>query len=180
MEWQRVATRNEVKGQMKTFCIAISMMLLAGCTTPRSDTMSGRPEVTVDAPRTKVKAALANELVNRRFVILNDGEFTMFAEGDASAGANFWFGNALTGEMPRTRMRFTLIEQDSKTRVIGTAAMAYAAGLSGRQSEWEAKNPRTIREVQYLLDCVAADSTGVSRPEKPQQPKAEPVHSGKY
>ena len=153
---------------MKLLFSLVAIVLLAGCTVPRMNTASGRPEVLIQSPLAKVKPALAAALVNKRYLIISDSEMTLVAEGDAGGWADFWFTNTLTGERPRSRIRFTLLNQEQSTRVIAALSMAHAPGWGGRSAEEE--NPYAGPQLQYFLDCLAADIEGRARPSAPPKP----------
>ncbi len=159
---------------LKLLCIAAATVLLTGCYTPRQGTPSGRNEVTIAAPKAKVKAALVTAVVNLHFMPVQDTDYILTADGDASAGAQFWF-TTTDGRVPKTRMRFTLIENDNQTRVIAAAALL-TPGYGG-YNEQEFTNPEIYNQLQWFLDCLAADMNGQPHPEKPPKLKIEPISS---
>src|SRR5690242_14962702 len=99
---------------MKTWiCFVIFFaLIITCCQTPQMNIASGRPETTIPANRSEVKSKLASELINRHFDIIGDSELVLVADGDAGGWADFWFTNTMTGERPRIRIRFTLIESN--------------------------------------------------------------------
>jgi hypothetical protein len=152
---------------MKRMFSLIAIVLLAGCAAQKMTTKSGRPEVTVNADRGKTRAALQNYLVDSGYLIFQDSDTIIVADRSAGAWLNFWFTNTLTGESPRVRTRFNLIETGDTTRVIASIGMVHAPGFNGRVSEDELLNRRAYEDLQWFLDCVRADLEGMPRPEKP-------------
>ena len=139
---------------MKVLPFLLATALLCSCAAPMMNTPSGRPETTIVAPRDQVKSALISDLVNKHYIIREDEGSVLMAEGDAGGWLDFWFTNTLTGERPRVRVRYTIIDEGQQTRVIAAIAMAYAPGFSGRQSEEEFTNPKLYSNLQQQLDSV--------------------------
>src|SRR5258708_6869691 len=99
-----------IVGAMSVMRVVTAMaLILSGCATPqRLETESGRPEVTIPASRVDAKGALISELLSRHYLIVQESNFLLMADGDANDWINFWFTNTLTGERPKIRLRFTL------------------------------------------------------------------------
>lgn len=162
---------------MKTFCSLLAVVLLSGCAAPRLATPSGWPETTIPAPRAKVKAAVLSELIAQRYQLISESESLLVLEGSMNAWADFWMTNTLTGERPRSRLRFTFLDAGEGTRVVVGITFTHAPGLNGRTAEQESLNATDYTRLQYLLDCIAADLEG--RPRPPAPPPPPPARSPK-
>ena len=148
--------------KLKLLFIIIATALLAGCETTPMNTPSGRAEITVPVQREKAKSVVLNYWTNKHYIVVEDSESVLTMEGDAGAWLSFWFSNTVTGETPRIRLRFALIELDHGTRIIAAPSFVYAPGLSGRSSEDEFSNPNIYAALQNDLNQMAMNSTGSS------------------
>lgn len=158
--------------KLKLLFIAVATALLSGCMTQYQNTPSGRNEITIAAPKAKVKAALVTDVVNLHYIPVADTDYILTADGDASAGAQFWF-TTTDGRAPKTRMRFTLIEQAGTTRIVADSLLLIPA--YGGWNEQEFNSPQAYANMQWFLECVAADVNGQPRP--PQPPRIIIDHS---
>ena len=160
---------------MKTLCILIAMVLLAGCAAPRLDTASGRPEVTVNATKAKVRALLIKQLVDRGYLVVNETESMIQMEGDAGGAADFWFTNTLSGERPKTILRLNVIDTGGGIRVLMTAKLWRPT----YRAELDITNRDGLNRLQWFLDCMAAELEGRSLPPEPPKPPTVPANSPK-
>ena len=160
---------------MKTLCILMTAACLMGCAAPKMNTASGRPEISVKASRADVKTALTGVIIDRQYLVVEETETMVRAEGDTSAAAAFWFTDLRSGEKPKTILIFNMVENSGVTRVVGIAKL-YRPYY---KSELDYTNPNVNAEVQWLLDCVAADAEHRARPAGPEPVKVTASRAGK-
>jgi len=130
-------------------------------------TRSGRPEVMAHANIVLAKRALLTELLDQGYLIAEDSGSMLVADREANAWLRFWLTNLATGEKPRIRCRFTLADLGNETRIVGTISLMHAPTRVGRLSESDPETRRPLEDLQFLLDCVAADVESRQRPPAP-------------
>jgi hypothetical protein len=102
---------------MKYSCILIATALLAGCATTILNTASGRPEVTIAAPKATVRSALVNGMVDRGYAVRRTDEFVIEGERDGGAMASVLLA---TPNNPTSQVRasLNLSGDDGAVRVV--------------------------------------------------------------
>lgn len=102
--------------------LILATALLAGCTTPKMNTPSGRPEETIRVISLEtLQSALTSRMIDRKYLVTRADPLVMVFEKDAdNAMASLLFG---TSNNPYIRLRVTynLIKQDKAFRVIAGA-----------------------------------------------------------
>lgn len=149
-------------------CIGVALVLQAGCATPKLGTRSGFPEIETSATKEKIRAAVLNVMLDRGGTLVSESENTLVIDARANAWASFWLTNTLTGEEPRIRYRFTLVDNGATRRVMATPAMVHAPSLNGRTAEAGLTNQKEYRMLQWMLECAQADVEGKARPDRPR------------
>lgn len=153
-------------------CALLAAVLsCAGCATPTMQTKSGRPEVTIQASPDEVKGALESELINRGYLVKDDSGPIVMAEKDAGTAAQIFSGTP--SFRPQIRARFNVIKMATGTRVIGSLFMT----SPGFRQENDFNRQRSNIELQYMLDCIAAD-LGIARDPNRRfcRPRRKPLH----
>lgn len=142
----------EIQNNVKIFCLIIATVLLAGCATPRMNTVSGRPEVTINATLARVRSELSSAFMNRGYTITRADDLQIEARKDAGMAASIFLATAADPSAVKIA-RVNLAELPGGVRVV-LRAFIVAGGRD--QGEITGK----LQESQAWLDEVkrAAES----------------------
>lgn len=131
---------------MKYLCTIFFAVMIAGCSTPRMQTASGRPEVKISAPLDKVRQAIASGLADKGYNIVRADPMLYEGERDAGTMAAVLFA---TPANPQARIRASvnLIGTDGDVRVILRTYMS-AGGVD------QGETTGNFAKAQAFLDSI--------------------------
>jgi hypothetical protein len=155
--------------KLKLIFIAVATVLLAGCATYTPE--AGSPQVIIHAPVDAVKNHLVNDLVNKKWNPVTDSEFTVILDRAGGFWQDVFFGSQWNAQTV-SRINLTFINTGDGTRVIWHECIVTNPG-SGFQQMTEVD--RDWPQVQYWLDCMAAELENRPRPPQPIFPEPKPT-----
>jgi hypothetical protein len=152
----------EMKAKLSVLA-ALAAMLLAGCETPRTDAPAPAipwPEVTVQAPGAKVRAAAMKTMADRGYVATPAGTNTLLFDRTADLGASAMSGFLHDKDAWR-RVRITLMPAGAATRVTASAALVINRGSANEREETD-KSEGARQQMQGILERIRDQAQGGS------------------
>ncbi|MGY4333300.1 hypothetical protein ACVWWG_007717 [Bradyrhizobium sp. LB7.2] len=157
----------------KKFALGASL-LLAGCQTTAQapSTASGKPEVTIKAPASAIKARLISLAMDRRLNVTKDTEYLLQVEKPSeNLGAAILLGPKYDS-IPAERYVFTFAPMGDSTRVVASTVFVTNPGSSFERITPVDGGPGTVK-TQGTLDELKASL------EAPPPSAPSPLASGK-
>jgi hypothetical protein len=110
--------------------IAAAALVLAGCATVKTNTASGRPEVTVAGSKSSaVKSYITSEMLNRGYAVHSSSDTVIVFDKLAPVNAGTtWLAMSLGPITVRTS--YTIVALGGGVRVMGEPAMVQWAGTA--------------------------------------------------
>jgi hypothetical protein len=142
----------------------IAMLLLAGCETPPPAaqapvTVPTRPEVTIQAPANKVRAAANKIMVERGYQVTSAAADTLLFDRTAELGASAKYG-FMYGKEAWRRVRMTLAPAGAATRVTARPALLINRGNAFEREEVDtSEGARNL--MQQILEKIRDQAQAV-------------------
>jgi hypothetical protein len=106
---------------MKRALFALALIAI-GCASPQPlPTPSGKAEIVVQAPKAKVRDALAARALDRGFSIKSNTESALVIGKRSDSVALAMLAGSRYDAQPEIRVRYDLLEAETGTRVVSTA-----------------------------------------------------------
>jgi hypothetical protein len=141
---------------MKQLIGLLLALTLAACATVKTNTASGKPEVTVAGPKAStVRAYVTSEMLNRGYSPHSSTDAILVFDKLAPMNAGTGWLTATLGPIT-VRTSFTIVDFDGTVRVVGTPAMVQWAGTAREQPV-----AGTFTAPQAAVDDVNAVLAGV-------------------
>jgi hypothetical protein len=159
--------------RLRDFAALTALITLAGCQTAQPPTTaSGKPEVTIRAPVSKIKATMISKAMNQGLTITKDTEYLLqFDRPTQNMGAAILLGSRYDG-VPNERYVLTFAPEGESTRVVAASMFVTNPG-----SSFERITPvnagegvdRTQRELDELKQLVEVQNAPAAAPIAPSK-----------
>jgi membrane-associated protease RseP (regulator of RpoE activity) len=152
---EKMKGKNIMRNKIFLYSFVVLIYFLSGCATiptvPPLDTPSGKPEVIIsNATKKEIINAIINYMLNLKYQIHSQSDhLIVFSQRIKSFAAGLIYGSRYD-PTPESRISFTLVENNSNIRVIGTAEIITNPG-----SAFERRNINPNQnELQDLLYSI--------------------------
>lgn len=150
--------------KLRGIAAIIAIALFTGCETPRIQTPTGNPEVTIGSVEPDaVKAQIVNQMVNQGFAITTDTvyslQFSKQMTGMSGAMYQALLGNAHSST-PTVEIGFNIVKLTDSTRVVATRAVVMQNAF-GQVQRNTAPNPQDNAFIQTMLLNIKSAVEGV-------------------
>jgi hypothetical protein len=168
---------------MRIFGIVALCAALAGCQTDAQAPMtaSGKPEVTIKAPTTAIKARLLSLAMDRRFSVTKDTEYLLQIEKPTeNIGAAILLGSKYDST-PAERIVFTFAPVGDSVRVVAASMFVTNPGSGFEQitpvnaGEGINQTQAGLQEIKQSLEATTTTKPPAPTPPKPLRPKSIPA-----
>ncbi|KWV60857.1 hypothetical protein AS156_27810 [Bradyrhizobium macuxiense] len=161
---------------MKNIFALCAALLLACCQTAEPpSTASGKPEVTIRASVSKIKALLITHAMNNGLSITKDTEYLLqFDKPTTNVGATLLLGSRYAGT-PNERYVITFAPLGEETRVIASAMFVTNPGSGFEQLTPVNAGPgidQTQRDLQQIKAMAETPDTSVAAAKPGAKPRA--------
>lgn len=148
---------------------AVVAVALAGCQTAAQapNTASGKPEVTIRATTTAIKARLLSLAMDKRFNVTKDTEYLLQVDKPSeNLGAALLLGSKYDG-IPAERILFTFAPIGDTTRVVAAGMFVTNPGSAFERITPVNGGEGAIRTQQTLDELKASMETPAQAPTSP-------------
>lgn len=163
------AANNNLNNIIKITFISFFALFLVSCAT--YSPMPGSPQAIIHAPESQIKNYLVNDLVNKNWTPVTDSQFTIVLSKPGGFLQNLLYGSEWNPQTT-SQMVLTFIDTGDGIRVIYHETIVTNPD-SGFQQRSEVTGDWP--QVQYWLDCMAADLEKRPRPPQPKFPPPQPA-----
>lgn len=156
---------------MKKIIIPLLGLFLIGCATPvKFDTLSGKPEVTIQGKvADQVGAKLADRMINNGYSISSSSKYLMvFEKPFESMGAALLFGSQYDTN-PVARITYTIIEAETTTRVVTSLIAVTNAGSAFERTTIMNHSQDSLKYQDMLIEIAEELGTTFVPGEVPQR-----------
>lgn len=144
--------------------------VLVGCVPPQPlATPSGRSEVTIKAPKDKIRSRLANVILDTGGSIKTNTEFCIVGGKVSDSTAH----SILYGGFPEERFRWDLIDNNDGVRVVFTAMMVAKPDTAFEQVTTLPPGAKIYKQIQAAMEIMKT-KLEAEQAAKPVQPP--PAH----
>lgn len=136
---------------MNGWPMVLLCLVLIGCVPPVvPNTMSGRPEITTNAPLDRIKPELVSAMMNRGYSMRSDSGMVMVTEKRLPDAAGISYGGRYD-PIPSGRITFTFLQASAQIRLIADMAIVTNPG-SAYESQKSANHTQDARVIQQFLE----------------------------